>query len=486
MDLSLRAREAGRGVPALVIAARATTTTGGPELGEDAGERFGRLHPVPSPGTAECLAGAGFAVAQGRLVPTRDATGPTPTLRWAIDIAATPGPWGERWGDLHFAKSLAAALRRLGQQVAIDHRGAGRRASREYDDVVLTLRGLYPVPAQPGRVNLLWVISHPDEVTADELRGYHRVFAAGPAWAAAKQADWGVRIDPLLQCTDITRFNPERAEPGSGPAVLFVGNTRHVSRPVVDHALRSGAAVSIYGTGWEDTSAAGYVIARNVPNADLGALYAGAGVVLNDHWADMRDLGFVSNRLFDAVACAAQGAQRSRPGRRRAVRRQRPGVHRRRGRCRPAAQRDPERPTGRAWDDRRAIARAEAVRAAHSFDRRAEQLLARCAQLSEQAPESASSSTLRTTSVVRVRGMHGSIRGSCGASGGVSGNRRANRPSLSVRAGGLRERFARPSVRRSPLTSGTDATGRGPWASRCSPLQAAAPRAWAVRARDRS
>jgi spore maturation protein CgeB len=47
-------------------------------------------------------------------------------------------------------------------------------------------------------------------------------------------------------------------------------------------------------------------VATRASNADLGRLYADAGVVLNDHWEDMRRLGFVSNRLFDAVACGAR------------------------------------------------------------------------------------------------------------------------------------------------------------------------------------
>ena len=41
-------------------------------------------------------------------------------------------------------------------------------------------------------------------------------------------------------------------------------------------------------------------------NEDLGALYASAGVVLNDHWDDMRRDGFLANRLFDVTACAAR------------------------------------------------------------------------------------------------------------------------------------------------------------------------------------
>jgi spore maturation protein CgeB len=40
-----------------------------------------------------------------------------------------------------------------------------------------------------------------------------------------------------------------------------------------------------------------------VPNEELPAVYRSAGVVLNDHWETMRADGFVSNRLFDVLAC---------------------------------------------------------------------------------------------------------------------------------------------------------------------------------------
>ena len=38
---------------------------------------------------------------------------------------------------------------------------------------------------------------------------------------------------------------------------------------------------------------------------DLPRHYASAEVVLNDHWDSMRENGFVSNRIFDVLACAA-------------------------------------------------------------------------------------------------------------------------------------------------------------------------------------
>jgi hypothetical protein len=190
--------------------------------------------------------------------------------------------------------------------VVIDRRDSRGRATRAEDDVVVTLRGLEAVAPTPGAVNLLWVISHPDEVSAAEAAGYDAVFAASPRWAAERSAQWGLPVEPLLQCTDRELFGPDRSSTQAEP-VVFIGNARRgATRPVIDWAIEAGADVRLYGTGWEDTPHAPRVVARSVPNAEVGAHYAGAGIVLNDHWADMRRAGFLSNRLFDAAASGAR------------------------------------------------------------------------------------------------------------------------------------------------------------------------------------
>lgn len=307
------------------------------------------------------------------MVAAEDARKAAPALRWAIDTAATPGRWGDLWGDTHFANSLAGALRRLGQQVTVDRRDTRDRPDRAQDDVILVLRGL-PIDApKPGPVRLLWVISHPDEVTADEARRYDAVFAASPAWASERGREWGVPIAPLLQCTDVELCHPGRAGDPDGGGVLFIGNARRgAHRPIVDWAA-AVTEVDIVGTGWEHTEHAGRLLATSVPNAEVGARYASAAVVLNDHWADMRRAGFVSNRLFDAVACGARvlsdpidGAEALFGGS--VVTCGSPGE------VRTALSADPDS----VWPQRSdRLAVAERVRAEHSFDRRAEALLER-------------------------------------------------------------------------------------------------------------
>jgi GT2 family glycosyltransferase len=228
-----------------------------------------------------------------------------PRLRWTIDTAVPAGPGRSSWGDWHFARQLGQALERLGQHVAVDPREARLRPSRDHDDVVLTLRGLDRVPHRPGPVRMAWVISHPDLVDAEELATYDRAYAASTSWAAAVTREFGVPVTPLLQCTDPSLFHPDRAAGDDGP-VLFVGNSRGVFRRSLRAALAAGAEVEIHGKGWREFLGPGVVTSGLIDNDDLGAAYAGASVVLNDHWEDMRDKGFLSNRLFDAAACGAR------------------------------------------------------------------------------------------------------------------------------------------------------------------------------------
>ena len=226
----------------------------------------------------------------------------TEQLAWSLKIAAPAGPEGDGWGDVHFAAELALALERLGQRVRIDRRDAHVRDDDGADDVTLVVRGLDRVPPNPASVNLLWVISHPDDVADTELRSFDRAFAAGPAWAAAASARSGVPVRTLLQATDPAVFHPGVSSGPDAGRVVFVGSTRGAARPVVADAVALGADLRVHGPGWEDVVPESSLGAPSLSRAEVARAYASARVVLNDHWPDMAAGGFVSNRVFDVLA----------------------------------------------------------------------------------------------------------------------------------------------------------------------------------------
>lgn len=224
-------------------------------------------------------------------------------MTWSIVVAAPKGPDGEQWGDTWFATDLVDALVRAGERAKVVFRGGGTAQGREQDDVVVVLRGLRRfVPRRGEATWMLWVISHPELVETDEPAQYDAVFAASAHWARGQSGEFGVPVTPLLQATNPHRFRADAGEPDSGDAALFVGSTRGEYRPVVRDALAAGVDLAVYGVGWDAYLPAGTVRGEFLPNGELPAAYASAGVVLNDHWPDMAREGFLSNRLFDAAA----------------------------------------------------------------------------------------------------------------------------------------------------------------------------------------
>jgi hypothetical protein len=227
-------------------------------------------------------------------------------LRWTIVTSAPKGESGEQWGDTWFARDLADALIRAGHDATVVSRAGAAAASTTEDDVVIVLRGLKEVvpPADRRSTWMMWIISHPELVTEDEVRSFDAVFVASPLWRPPGDGASTV----LLQATAPRRFHPGAGDPDCGARVLFVGSTRGEFRPAVRAALRSNQAdrLGLYGVGWHAFVAEGQITGEFLPNAALPAAYASAGVVLNDHHKDMAEAGFLSNRLFDAVASGSR------------------------------------------------------------------------------------------------------------------------------------------------------------------------------------
>jgi O-antigen biosynthesis protein len=212
----------------------------------------------------------------------------------------------ESWGDTHFARAFTRGLRKAGFSTAIDLRVDWQEASKQDGDVVLCLRGLHAYPPRPGALNTLWVISHPDDVGSDECAAYDHVFVASESYADHLRSVLDVPVTQLDQATDTSRFMPVPADPDLAARLLFVGSARPgAERPAISWAVELGAPLTVYGKRWEDKLPDGVLRAEYFPNERVQDLYASADIVLSDHWGDMADNGFVSNRVFDALACGA-------------------------------------------------------------------------------------------------------------------------------------------------------------------------------------
>ncbi|TWG90309.1 glycosyltransferase involved in cell wall biosynthesis [Mesorhizobium sp. J18] len=222
-------------------------------------------------------------------------------LKFAIKI---PAPFDKRqeWGDFHYADSLAGSLNRLGHQVRIDFHGDWDNASSFDDDVVIVIRGLTSYDPKPGQISILWMISHPDQVSLEEIKAYDLVYVASLSYANFLTNVTDAKVKPLLQATDINRFNPERKAPAETFDALFVGNSRNEYRDMVRWAIDAGVDIAVFGTRWEKFVPKELIRGENISNKELGGYYKSSNVVLNDHWRSMKDFGLISNRIFDVLA----------------------------------------------------------------------------------------------------------------------------------------------------------------------------------------
>lgn len=227
-------------------------------------------------------------------------------LHWAIKTSVPAGLSGQGWGDLYFANEIAASLTKLGHTARVDFRDDVIHPDSVDDDVVLVLRGVERIRPQVGAINLLWIISHPSRISKHEVKSFDSVIAASNSWAEQASKRFGIEIHSLLQATNPDKFKPTVAEPDTGEEILFLGNTRNEFRQIIRDCTGAGISPSIYGKDWEQFVSKDLIKGSFVPNEDVPSMYRSAGVVLNDHWPDMAKHGFLSNRLFDAVASGAR------------------------------------------------------------------------------------------------------------------------------------------------------------------------------------
>jgi glycosyltransferase involved in cell wall biosynthesis len=250
--------------------------------------------------------GPGWAAAIDRsgAVLRRAADGrPDPPGRFVVTVAAPSAKVAARWGDWHLAQSLAESLRRLGTEARVQTADHADDLGGRSSDVHLVIRGLQPVRRTPGQRHALWIISHPEAIDDDELDAADLVLVASSRFADHLRRRTSTPVEVMLQATDHRRFRPRPVDPSHRHDVTIVAKSRDVLRPVVLDALAAGLRPAIYGGGWRGLVDPELVVADHVDNEVLPVVYSSAGVVLADHWRTMRAWGFVSNRVYDVVAC---------------------------------------------------------------------------------------------------------------------------------------------------------------------------------------
>lgn len=219
-----------------------------------------------------------------------------------IMIAAPNHRELQKWGDYHFANSLKASLEEKGYTCQLcylpqwDEPFDGR--------YVLTLRGITAYEPKKEHINIMWNISHPDDISLKEYESYDHVCIASTWWVKKISGQVRVPVTALLQCTDEKVFKRD-FEDKKTREILFVGNARNTYRKILKDLIPTDHSLEVYGDGWEEWISKDYIKGKHIPNHELGTVYQSCKILLNDHWDDMREKGFISNRMFDGLAAGA-------------------------------------------------------------------------------------------------------------------------------------------------------------------------------------
>jgi glycosyltransferase involved in cell wall biosynthesis len=198
---------------------------------------------------------------------------------------------------------MAGALRRLGHRAVVQALDEVDEPRSRSCDVQIVLHGKANVRRTSGQSHVLWVISHPDTLDAGACDEADLVAVASRAHATRLARQTTTPVVELLQATDPARFGRRPADQRWQYPVAVVANARHVTRPIVSDALAAGLHPAVIGRGRGRGQGRELVVATHVRNDQLATVYSSIGVLLADHRPDMRRNQFVSNRLFDALAC---------------------------------------------------------------------------------------------------------------------------------------------------------------------------------------
>jgi hypothetical protein len=101
-----------------------------------------------------------------------------------------------------------------------------------------------------------------------------------------------VPVETMFQCCDPDLFY---REPSSkyNHELLFVGNSRNVFRKIMKDLLPTDKSLAVYGNNWEELIDEKYIMGNHIPNKELRKAYSSCKILLNDHWDDMREKGFI-------------------------------------------------------------------------------------------------------------------------------------------------------------------------------------------------
>ena len=229
-------------------------------------------------------------------------------------------------GDYFIAEDFLSAFKELGYNADIDYRDEYHRSHTKEPDINIYMRGYTKFYAPFGKnTNILYVyypMSYdkqsyiknkktklnkrtpmPENSSIDDdFQNYDIIAVASKSFAEELNKN-KINAIYIPQFTNPKKFYPDPQEELKTD-ILFVGSNWH-DRTSLRYAIELGFDVAVYGYNWNGIIPNHMYKASYIPNNILNKYYSSAKIVLNDHRPDMKQYGFVNNRIYDATASGA-------------------------------------------------------------------------------------------------------------------------------------------------------------------------------------
>ena len=183
------------------------------------------------------------------------------------------------WGDQHFAVGMKKEFEKLGYKANVLPRDRWYDQSRAGYVIVLRGKNPYYRPMGDNRKYIMWNISHPDDVTIDEYNSYDYVFFASQKMHDELASKLHVPSGVAQQCVDDSAMVYEEGH-DKQYELLFVGNSRHVFRPILKDLIPTEHKLTVYGRHWEKFPVQDYVVSDYMDNSKVGQAYHDAKILL--------------------------------------------------------------------------------------------------------------------------------------------------------------------------------------------------------------
>jgi len=216
----------------------------------------------------------------------------------------TPSRNSKGWGDTAFGQDLSTAFTQLGYRTEVQFKDEWRRQAH---DITIHIRGVYRHYPRLGAKNVLWIISHPELITKEELDSYNLVLCASASFLRQIAQLTATPCHYLPQAASSV-FTRKHKIPQKSFDMLFIGNNyaykesrrRKIVQDVLDAGL--GSSLRVIGRDWQRYLPSAMLIDEYVPQEMLPHYYGMARINLNDHHPAMAREGFINNRTFDIGA----------------------------------------------------------------------------------------------------------------------------------------------------------------------------------------